>query len=787
MKIPLQWLKEYIKVDLQPQALADRITMSGLEVGAIEYHGKNISNVVVGKVKTVERHATKPDILICQVDTGAKILQIVTKAKNVKVGDKIPVALHGATLPSGMKIQNRELHGVESFGMLCSEVELGLSDTAEGILILDKDSAVGEDIRKVLGIGGAVLDIDILPNRIDVLSIIGVAREIVAILNKKIKMPVSAVKESEVSVKKAVNITVKDKDLCPRYMARVIKDVSIKPSPEWMQERLTACGMRPINNIVDITNYVLLEMGQPLHAFDLDMLKDSALIVRKGVKGEKIATIDGEKRETEGCLVIADAQKAVALAGIMGGLDSEVTNATKNILLESAFFDPKTIHSAEKRLKIRSEASTRFDRGVDWNGVETALERAAELIAELSGGKVLAGRIDIKAKDRKPKLVTLRLKRINDILGTDLKLSEVKAILNRLGFKLKGTKVEVPLFRAGDIEREIDVIEEIARIHGYEKIPVTLPDLKIKGIKGVSEDQIKRIKTILVDAGLYETINYSMLPPVEVKIGDPRGEAIKVLNPISEDLSVMRKSIIPSLLKVLTFNLNRQIEDVNIFEIGKIFFRDSKGANVEKTELGAVLYGKRNYRYDGSKESIDFFQVKKIVEDILSYLGVSFDMKENVLPGYHPSRSAAVLKGGKNIGVFGELHPDVVGSLGLDKPVYVLSLDLDEILNLKKLPPKYKEIPSYPAVRRDIAMLVPYGVSHSAIVKEIKASGGELVEEVVLFDKYEGTQIEKGYYSLAYSVTYRNSGRTLTVEEVNLKHGEISQNLSDKLGVKVRK
>ncbi len=787
MKIPLQWLKEYIKVDLKPQSLADKITMAGLEVGAIEYHGKNISNVVVGKVKTVERHATKPEILICQVDTGAKILQIVTKAKNVKVGDKIPVALHGATLPTGMKIQNRELHGVESFGMLCSEAELGLSDAAEGILILDKDSAVGEDIRKILGIGGAVLDIDVLPNRIDILSIIGVAREIGAILNKKIKVPSVSVKESEGSAKKAAKISIKNMDLCPRYMARIIKGVSIKPSPEWIQERLTACGMRPINNIVDITNYVLLEMGQPLHAFDLNLLKDRTVIVRKAEKGEKMVTIDGEKREIGGCLVIADSQKAVAVAGVMGGAETEVNDLTKDILLESAFFDPKTIHSAEKRLKLRTEASIRFDRGVDWNGVETALDRAADLMAQLSGGKVLAGKIDIKAKDRKPKIVTLRLKRVNDILGTDLKLSEIKAILDRLGFKISGSKVEVPLFRAGDIEREIDIIEEIARIYGYEKIPVTLPDLKIKSIKGVPGDQIKRIKTILVDAGLNETISYSMLPPAEVNIGEPHGESIRILNPISEDLSVMRKAIIPSLLKVLTFNLNRQIEDVNIFEVGKIFYRDNKGVNIERTELGAVLFGKRSYRYEGGKENIDFFQVKKIVEDVLAYLGVSYEIKENILPGYHPSKSAAIYKNGKTIGVFGELHPDIAASLGLDKPVHVLSLDLDAVLNIKKLPPKYREIPSYPAVRRDIAMVVPYGVTHRAIMDEIKASGGELVEEVVLFDKYEGSQIEKGYYSLAYSVTYRNYGRTLTVEEVNAKHEEISQNLADKLAVKVRK
>ncbi len=785
MKIPLQWLNEYVKADLKPQTLADKLTMAGLEVGAIEYHGST-SDVVVGKIKAVERHATKPDIMICQVDTGKKILQIVTKAKNVKVGDKVPVALHGATLPSGIKIQNRELHGVESFGMLCSKVELGLSDAAEGILILDKDTSVGEDIRKVLGTGGAVLDIDVLPNRIDVSSIIGVAREVGAILNKNVKIPLVRVKEAGGSIKKAVKISVKNKDLCPRYMARVIKGVSIKPSPEWMQEKLAACGMRAVNNVVDITNYVLLEMGQPLHAFDLDLLKDRTLIVRKAAKGEKMTTIDGEKREVGECLVIADSQKAVAVAGVMGGANTEVVDSTKDILLESAYFDPKTIHRAEKHLKLRTEASVRFDRGVDWNGVEAALDRAAALIFQLAGGKVLAGRIDIKAKDRKPKTIKLRLKRVNDILGTNLKLPEIKPILGRLGFVMKGSSVEVPLFRAGDIEREIDVIEEIARIYGYDNIPVTLPDLKIKSTKDISEDQMKRIKTILVDAGLNEACTYSMLPPLTEEIGEPRGENIKILNPISEDLSVMRRSIIPGLLKVLTYNLNRQIEDVNIFEIGKVFYR-SAGANVEKIELAALMFGKRSYRYDGKKESVDFFQAKMIAEDILVFLGVNYEIKENIMPGLHPGKSAAVYKNGKIIGMFGELHPDVGSRLNVDEPIYVLSLNLDEALNIKKLPPKYKEIQLYPAVKRDIAMIVPYGVTNKAIIGEIRASGGEMAEEITLFDKYEGGQIEKGYFSLAYSITYRNPGRTLTDEEVNAKHEEISLNLAGKLGVIVRK
>jgi phenylalanyl-tRNA synthetase beta chain len=787
MKIPLQWLKEYVKIEARPEELADRLTMGGLEVGAIEYHGKNISDVVTGKIKRVERHATKPDVLICQVDTGVKILQIVTKATNIKIGDKVPVALHGATLPSGIKIQNRELHGVESFGMLCSEVELGLSASAEGILILDKDTAVGEDIRKVLGIGGAVLDIDVLPNRIDVLSVIGVARELAAILNKKIKIPAVRFKETGANIKGAARVIVKDKDLCPRYMARVLSGVKIKQSPEWMQERLIACGMRPVNNVVDATNYVLLETGQPLHAFDLNLLKDRTIVVRRSKKGEKMITIDGETRELSDTLVIADTEKAVAVAGVMGGANTEVNASTMDILLESAYFDPRSIHRTERSLKLRTEASIRFDRGVDWDMVETALDRAAMLIADLAGGKVMKGTIDVKAGERKPKQIKLRLPRINKILGTRIKLPEVKAILGRLGFKIMGKYVLVPLFRAGDIEREIDVIEEIARIYGYGKIPTNLPDLKIRSTKDIIEKQKNRVRSMLMDAGLFEVITYSMLPKSSLEIGLAQGQPIKLLNPISDDLSTMRNSILPSLINVLSYNVNHQMDDVNIFEIGKIFYKDNKGDLKEEQVLAAVLLGKRKLEYSGLKEAADFFQLKRIVEDIMGSLGAEYELKENSLPGFHPGKSASIHKKEKLIGAFGELHPDISRKIGIDKPIYALSLQLDEVLAIKKLLPKYKEITLYPATKRDIAMIVPNQVTNKAIVSEIKTAGGELVEDVVLFDKYEGPQIEKGYYGLAYSITYRSAKRTLTDEEVNAKHDEIAGCLSKNLGVKVRK
>jgi len=789
MKAPIEWLKEFVEINISPEELADKLTMAGVEVGAIEYHGKNISDVVVGKIKNIERHAAKSDVFICQVDTGIKILQIVTKAKNMKVGDKVPVALHGANLPSGMKIETREMHGVESFGMLCSNVELGLSSSAEGILILDKDSAVGEDIRKVLGIGGAVLDIDVLPNRIDLLSVIGVAREIGAVLGKKTRYPLVHVKESQISIKNDAKVLVKDADLCPRYMARVIKGVTVKPSPGWIEEKLVACGMRPVNNIVDATNYVLLEMGQPLHAFDLKYLKDRNIIVRQAKKGERITTIDGEKRELNECLVIADVEKPVAIAGIMGSKDTEVTEGTKDILLESAYFDPRSIHKTEKNMKLRTEASVRFDRGVDWDAVEVALDKAAVLIADLAGGEILKGKIDVRSKRSKPKQIKLRLERANKILGTKLKAPIVRSILNRLGFTMKGSVVDIPLYRAGDIEREIDVIEEIGRIYGYENIPVSLPGLKIRSVETLAQKQITRIRDVLVDIGLMEVITYSMLPSEGLDgLSLIKAPGIKILNPISEDLSCMRDSILPSLLNVLTYNLNHQISDVNIFEIGKAFFKNDKGQPIEKMNVAAVFHGRTYYRYDGVKEDTDFFKLKTIMADILNLLGVKYSISERKLAGFHPGKSAEIYKDGKTlIGIFGELHPEIMDKIGVKAPIYAFSLDLSDILGVKKLPQMYKEIALYPATKRDIAMIVPYGVTNKAILDEIRVSGGNIVESVELFDKYEGKQIEQGYYSLAYSIIYRDTGRTLTDEEVNLKHTEISDNLAKKLNIKVRK
>jgi phenylalanyl-tRNA synthetase beta chain len=785
MKAPIEWLKEFVALEGTPETLAEKLTMSGVEVSSIEYHGRGIKDVVTGRIISAEKHPKKPDILICVVDTGFDRLQIITKASNVKAGDVVPVALHGATLPSGIKIEKRELHGVESFGMLCSTVELGITESAEGIMILPPDTAIGEDIKKVLGIGGAVLEADVLPNRIDLLSVYGVAREFAAVLDKPLKQIKFKVKESSSNVSKEATVEIKDKDLCPRYMARVIKGIKIGPSPKWLEERLLACGMRPINNVVDVTNYVLQELGQPLHAFDLDLISGRSIIVRRAHKGEKMKTLDGETRELKDALVIADKEKAVAVAGVMGGASSEVIPSTKNILLESAYFEPTSVNRTEKALKLRTEASMRFDRGVDWDMLSVALDRAAALIAELGGGELCKGVIDVCPKKRSAKNFPLRLERVNRILGTDLKNNEVASILSRLGFTYKSGHVCVPLFRAGDIEREIDVIEEIARIHGYDKIPSTLPAINNENVSSLSEKQLNEITLYLMDAGLNETVTYSMRPAKEIyNIGENRGK-VKLLNPITDDLSMMRTSLLPSLLNVLSYNANRQTEDIALFEINKTFYQGAKGIE-EKLELGAVLYGKRVHRYDQVKDTMDLTQCKMMVEDILQIFGVTYELKNNDLNGFDPGKSACYKVEGNVVATFGALHPDISDAAGVKGAIYAFNMDLSALLGKVKLPQKYKAIPSFPSTKRDIAMTVPKTVTHQAIVDEIKAKGGHLVEDVILFDVYHGKQIEQGYYGMAYSVVYRSSAATLTDAEVNPVHEKVLSGLKEKLGIRIR-
>jgi phenylalanyl-tRNA synthetase beta chain len=625
---------------------------------------------------------------------------------------------------------------------------------------------------------GNILEIDVLPNRSDCWSIRGIAREVSALTRAKVKSVKFKVKENSSKVDQAVKVEVRDHDLCPRYMARVIENVKVGESPDWLKNRLDKAGVRSINNVVDVTNYLLLELGQPMHAFDARLIGGQSIIVRRAMPQEKIVTLDGKEHELEkDMLVIADSEKAIAVGGVMGGADTEVSQKTKTVILESAFFNPISIHKTSKFLKLRSESSVRFEHGVDWKTVEEALDRGAAMIAELTRGAVLRGKIDNKTREKKPAIVTLRPERVNKILGTDISKSGMMAILKRLGFGASGDKVSIPLFRAADISREIDLIEEIARIYGFGKIEATMPSTAFSG-KVIDKEDIFRnkVREIMAGCGMLEVQTYSMLGPGDFeKANLDISQAIKVANPLNPEEGYMRTKMLPSLLNVILHNVNRQIDDVFIFEIGKTFMSSGEKLPEEKWVLCVAAAGSP-FMSALDKGKADYFYMKGIVENLFLALGIEgckFAETTNHL--IQPGKGADIVQ----FGVLGELHPDIRRNYEIDKPVVFFEIDLDALFKSTKEERRYKPLPKFPSVSRDVAMFIPKGMENQLIISTIKKVGGELVEDVYLFDKYKD--------SLAYRVVYRNPDRTLTDAEVNSKHEEITKHLESKLNVRIRK
>lgn len=612
---------------------------------------------------------------------------------------------------------------------------------------------------------GEVLEIDVLPNRSDCWSIRGIAREVSALTKFKMKPVKFMVKESSKRIFEAVKVEVKDKNLCPRYMARVIENVKIGGSPAWLKARLEKAGIRSINNVVDVTNYLLLELGQPMHAFDAELVANQTILVRRAKHQEKIKTLDGKEYAlASDMLVIADTEKAIALAGVMGGGNTEVSGRTQTVVLESAYFDPILIHKTAKALKVRTEASVRFEHGVDWKTVEEALDRGASMIAEFSGGNILRGKIDEKAKEKKPVVVSLRPERVNQLLGTNMPASEMSSILKRLGFSVKGKKVIIPLFRAADIYREIDLIEEIARIYGYGRIEATMPNTSFFGKEEDKEDNFRnKVRNILTGCGFNEAQTYSMVGPKDFeKCGLDPASAIKIDNPMNIEESLMRTKLLPGLLNVVAHNLNRQIDNIFIFEIGKIFAPSSGKLPIERWALTAVATG-------------DYSSVKGALDNLCSALGV--ELPEISASNDHllqPGRGGSVA----GLGLIGELHPDIRKKYGIEKPVAFFGIDLENLFKMVKAERRYKPLPKFPSVSRDISMFISKETTHRMIVETIRKAGGELVENVFPFDKYKE--------SVAYRVVYRNAEKTLTEDEVNTKHQGIVDALVSKLMVKIR-
>lgn len=793
MNLPMSWLNDYMDINVTPKEYSDRMTMSGSKVEGFENMGENVQNVVAGKVLTCEDHPDSDHLHVCTVDAGTgEILQIVCGAPNVKAGIIVPTALVGATLPDG-KIKKGKLRGVESFGMLCSHDELGITEDMlgyepeYGILILPDDTPVGKDIRDIFGMNETVVEFEITSNRPDCFSIIGLARETAATFDKKFTIPEVKFTEGGENIADTISVDVLDKDKCQRYCARMVKNVKIGPSPSWMQERLRACGVRPINNIVDITNYVLLEYGQPMHAFDLRDLEDNKIIVRRAENGEVIKTLDEQDRTlTNDDLVIADGKKAVAIAGVMGGFNSEVKNDTTTVIFESATFEASSVRLTAQRVGLRTEASSRYEKGLDYNNTVPAVERACQLVEELGCGENTSGMIDVMGNVTDMKTLPFRPEKINAFLGTNISTEQMVKYFDALEIKTDLDKMTVtpPSFRP-DLEGEADIAEEVARFCGYDKIPVTLLSGEAtcgkKTDRQAAQDDINKILTAL---GMYEIYTYTFTSPsvfdkLSVPADSKLRNAVKISNPLGEDTSIMRTTTIASMLDILSRNYNYRNAAARLFEIGKIFTPTEEGKLPdEPLKITIGMYG----------DKADFYDIKGICEEMFRSLNVQNVKYEAVTdnPTFHPGRCAKISAGGKTLGIIGEIHPAVGRKYGIETPVYISELDFENVFLNIGTDVKFKELPKYPAVTRDIAMLVDKTVPVADIEEVVKKASGKLLESINLFDVYEGEQIPEGKKSVAYSAVYRALDRSLTGDEVQKVFDKVLKNLENQLGAQLR-
>lgn len=795
MNLPMSWIKDYVDIDCDVNTFCDEMTLSGSKVESIENKGKDITKVVVAKVLEIEKHPDADKLVVVKADIGQnEPIQIVTGATNLFIGAYVPAALDGATLAEGLKIKKSKLRGVESNGMFCSVEELGYtrSDYPEapenGIYIFDKEYPLGSCVKEILQIDEDVVEFEITSNRPDCFSIVGLAREAAATFRKPFNMPKIEIVEEEKSMNNMINIEIKNYDICPRYTCRIIEDVKIEPSPQWLRHRLTSAGIRPINNIVDITNYVMLELGQPMHAYNYDKIEGKKLIVRNANKGEKLTTLDGIEREfDETVLIIQDENKVIDLAGIMGGENSMVTDDTKTILLESANFNGTHIRLTAKKLGLRTDASSKYEKGLDPNLSMLALDRACQLINMLKCGKVLKGHLDFYLQKRESWTVSYDSNRINKLLGTNISEKEIIDILALVEVEADGKVAKIPTFRP-DLETEADIAEEVARFYGYNNIEATLSTgTPTVGKKTYKQIIIEKITNTMISCGLSQALNYSFESPkvfdrLNIEKNSTLRNTVNISNPLGEDFSIMRTSTLNGMLTSISTNYNRRNKEAHLFEIGKVYLPKElplKELPVEREVLTIAMYG-----------NVDFYDAKGAFENIFNELGMVNKVEYSpleTLSYMHPGRTA-IITDEKNceIGYVGEIHPQISSNYEIETKVYFGVLYIDKLVELANFYISYKFLPKFPTMQRDIAMLVKDEINVKEIEKIIKSKGGKLLESVKLFDVYKGEQIEKGYKSVAYSILFRSNEKTLTDEEVNSPMKKILKELEEKLQAQLR-
>ena len=804
MNTSLSWIKTYVPdLDVTAQEYTDAMTLTGTKVEGFTELDADLDKIVICQIDKIEKHPDADKLIICQVNIGTESVQIVTGAPNVKEGDKVPVVLDGGRVagghdgkmtPGGIKIKKGKLRGVESFGMMCSIEELGSTremypEAPEyGIYIFPEDAVVGESAVKALGLDDVVFEYEITSNRVDCYGVLGIAREAAATFQKKFCPPIVEVKENDEKASDYVKVTVEDPELCPRYCARVVKNVKIGPSPKWMQRCLASNGIRPINNLVDITNYVMEEFGQPMHAYDLDTIANQEIVVRRAGKDEKFVTLDGQERiMDENVLMICDGEKAVGIAGIMGGENSMITDDVKTVLFEAACFDGTSIRLSSKRIGLRTDASGKFEKGLDPNNAQAAIDRACQLMEELGAGEVVGGMVDVCSETREPSRVKFEPEKINKLLGTSLTKEEMIDYLGRveLAYDEKTDEIVAPTFRQ-DIHCNADVAEEVARFYGYDKIPMTLPTGEATTGKLPFKLRIQEVARDIAEyCGFSEGMSYSFeSPKVFDKLCIPEDsdlrKVITISNPLGEDYSIMRTSTLNGMLASLSTNYNRRNKDVRLYELGNIYLPKSLPVTElpdERTMFTLGMYGKG-----------DFFDMKGVCEEFFEKIGmkkkVTYDPNSGK-PFLHPGRQANMIYEGKVVGYLGEVHPAVADNYSIGEKAYIAVIDILDVLEFAGFNHKYTGIAKYPAVTRDLSLVVPHAVLAGQIEEIFDQRGGNILESYQLFDIYEGAQIEKGFKSMAYSLVFRAHDKTLGENEISAAMKKIMNGLNG-LGIELR-